>query len=72
MVLVISLGQCTGPCLEFALEPIKFPFISLESVAQVRRIIVQILLKFFTVLSVFKLKHFSKKHPHSYIRLLGT
>ena len=42
LALVISLSQCTGVCWEVALEPIW-----MESVAQVRRIIVQILLKFF-------------------------
>ena len=41
LALVISLSQCTGVCWEVALEPIW-----MESVAQVRRIIVQILLKF--------------------------
>ena len=43
LVLVISLSQCTGACWEFPLEFLKLPF---NSVAQVRRIIVQILLKF--------------------------
>ena len=43
LVLVISLRQCTGACWEFPLEFLKLPF---KSVAQVRRIIVQILLKF--------------------------
>ena len=46
LILVISLGHCTGACWAFALKPWNCLLFWVESVAQVRRIIVQILYSF--------------------------
>ena len=77
LALVISLSQCTGACWEFAPEPINCILFWVESVAQVRWIIDQILLKFsYSILNellIFKFKNQNfmiKIFTHSILALM--